>query len=400
MSPGIRARRARALLGLVLACSGCAPEVVIGYAPTPQAVDPGRDGAAPFDGAGVAEGGMDARDAGDESALDGGDSGDLPDVLDAGDDAESPLPEITWLTGGHPGNDLPQYIAFGEWRGRPLDFAHVFPDRNSWQGLIHPTWPFDMFAPFEGRMMMSVPPYPVGMGFNNQDCAAGMYDDEWAQLGSFLVARDRGDSVLRLGWGPNDTEHEWAVAAGATPDAIDEADRDAWVQCFRNVVDAVRSTAPEVEIDWTINPIGPPSIARYDPFLTYPGDEYVDYVGIELFDMHPATRDRAAWDAACNGPTGLCTLAEFARARGKQLGIAEWGVVGCAGDGQPDASGVTGGDNPFFIQKAVETFAAHADIMGYEAYFEDGNLELCSNLFEGGQHPDSAAKYRALFTPR
>jgi hypothetical protein len=388
---------------MVLACGGCAPEVVIGYAPTPQSLDAGEDSATPpSEEAGVPEGGMDAgSDGGPPDAGDAGDAGDPPDVIDAGDDdAEVPLPEITWPTGSHPGNDLAQYLEFGEWRDRPLAFAHVFPDRATWQGLINPAWPFDMFTPFQGRMMMSVPPYPIGMDLNNQDCAAGMYDDEWAQLGTFLTARGRGDTIIRLGWGPNDNDHEWAVAAGATPDTIDEADRDDWVQCFRNVVDAVRGNAPDVEIDWTINPFGPPMIAAYDPFLTYPGDDYVDYVGMELFDMHPPVHNQADWDTACNGPTGLCTLATFARARGKRIGIAEWGVVGCAGDGQPDTTGVTGGDNPFFIRKAVETFAANADIMGYDAYFEDGNVDLCSNLFEGGMNPESAAMYLELFRPR
>jgi len=392
-----------ALLLAVLMCAGCAPEVVIGYAPVPQTMDAGDDAG------GVDAGGMDAggTDAGgtdaDDAAVDGGDGGDSgagPDAEeDAGEDAEVPLPEITWETGAHPGNDLPQYLAFGTWRDRPLDYAHLFPDRASWDGLTAPAWPVDMFAPFEGELILSEPPYPTGMGATNAACAAGDYNAEWVQLGTFLVNRGRGSAILRLGWGPNDNDHEWAVAEGATPGTVDQADLDAWKLCFQNVVNAVRSTAPDIRIDWTINPIGAPWIATYDPFLTYPGDDYVDYVGIEVFDMYPPARTDAEWDAVCNAPTGLCTLMEFARAHGKQVGVAEWSVVSCAGDGQLDNTGNTGGDNPFFVRKVVETFAANADVMAYEAYFEDGGGEVCSDLFDDS-HPESAAKYLELYRPR
>jgi hypothetical protein len=345
-------RRAACLIALL---AGCAPDVLIGHAPP-----------------------RDDRDA-----------GALPPAL----------PEITWPSGGHPGNDYPEYVEFGVWRGRPTEVASLFPDRRSWDGLVAPSWPVNMFAPFEGMLILSVPPYPPGMG-SNRDCAAGLYDARWARLGAFLVERGRGDAVLRLGWGPNDLDHDWAVARGATPDTADPADLADWITCFRNVVRAVRSTAPDIRIDWTINPLGPPWIAAYDPFVTYPGDDYVDFLGMEVFDMYPAIRDEATWDAACNAQTGLCTLASFARARGKSIGIAEWGVVGCDGRGQPDTAGNAGGDNPFFVQKVVEFFAAHAELMAYDAYFEDGGFEVCSSISNGSTNPLSAKKYRELYAIR
>ncbi len=57
-------------------------------------------------------------------------------------------------------------------------------------------------------------------------------------------------------------------------------------------------------------------------------------------------------------------------------------------------------DNPFFMQKLAETFAANADVMGYEAYFEDGNLETCSKLTGDGAGPNAAAHYQALYRVR
>lgn len=74
--------------------------------------------------------------------------------------------------------------------------------------------------------------------------------------------------------------------------------------------------------------------------------------------------------------------------------------MSCDGDGMPDTSGNTGGDNPFFVQKMVETFAANSDVMGYEAYFEDGSTELCSGISnDPPDNPLAAERYQWLYEP-
>jgi hypothetical protein len=282
---------------------------------------------------------------------------------------------------------LSTYLDFGAWRGRPIDLAHVFPDRNSWAGIVTPNWPITMFEPFEGTMVLSLPLYPNGMG-DNASCAAGTYDSDWQMLGTYLVEWGRGDAIVRLGWGMNDNDHGWR----ADPDNPGE-----WITCFQNIVNAIRSNAPEVRIDWAFNPIGPPHVATWDPYITYPGDAYVDYVGLEAFDMYPPAVDEASWETACNAPTGLCTLFAFARAHGKQVGVAEWATASCNGNGVIDTEGNTGGDNPFFIQKMVETFAANADVMGYETYFEDMGGVCSSISSDGALHPEAAERYQLLY---
>jgi hypothetical protein len=365
---------------LLVWLTACSPEVVIGYGPT-LVSDAGPDASV--------EAGMDAApDAAEDTGVVDTGTDAAPDV-----DVPEPLPEITWPSGGHPGNEVQTYFDFGTWRGRPLAVAHVFPDRAAWDGIVTPAWPVDMFGPFDGTLIMSLPPYPEGMG-NDVDCAAGTYDGEWAKLGPFLVGRGRADTILRLSWGPNDNDHYWRVPSDASG-AVAQADVDAFIGCFRRIVDVVRASDPEIRIDWSFNRIGAPAIADFDPYLTYPGDDYVDFVGIEVFDMYPPATTDEEWDAICNAPTGLCTLAEFARAHDKQLGIAEWAVIGCGTDGQPDPVNV-GGDSPFFVLKVVETFAAYADVMAYEAYFED-NAEVCSNINGGTDNVSAAAKYRELY---
>lgn len=193
----------------------------------------------------------------------------------------------------------------------------VYVDRvTGWPGLVEPGWPVDVLAGFQGRLVLAEPLYPEGMG-NNQDCAAGLYDPEWQKLGPYLAARGRADTTIRLGWGVNDAEKPWRA----------DADPTDWVACFQSVVDALRSTGPELTIAWDFNPAGRTDNTALDPFSAYPGDAYVDFIGIEHFDRYPTALDEAAWDAKCNAPTGLCSVIAFTRAHGKRLALSEWGLT-------------------------------------------------------------------------
>lgn len=312
-----------------------------------------------------------ARDAMVADANTGMDSGVAPE----------PLPKVTWPSGVHAGQTLQHFQNFGKWRGRNVDLAHVFPDRlQGWDGIVSPSWPVDMFSTFPGQLILSLPLYPEGQG-NNKDCAAGMYNAQWRRLGAFLVGRNRPDTIIRLGWGPNDRDHPWRADANTTD----------WKNCFRNVVRSLRETGPKVLIDWSFNPVGPPNVLVTDPFQTYPDDDVVDFIGIEAFDRYPPSTTLAEWDEHCNAQTGLCTVIEFARQHGKKLGIAEWGVASCNGE--------SGGDSAFFIERIVRTFAAHADVMGYEAYFDD-TIELCSSISDEKVNPNAAAKYKEIYGAR
>jgi hypothetical protein len=326
----LRAGAAAALAALLLT-TGCDPNVVVGYAPD--------------------------------------------------DAAGAPFPPVTWLSGAHPGNELQVYLDWGSWRGHPVDVVHVYSDRTSWAGLVQPGWPIDDFRAFDGLLVMSQPLFPEGMVGNIAECAAGAYDAEWERLGTFLVEHDRADMVLRLGWGFNDPVKEWRTGPDPTQ----------WIACFRRIVDAIRSTAPRIQIDWTVNSYESPIPDSGDPFDAYPGDDYVDIIGMDVYDHRPPVYDEAEWDARCQQPYGLCRMFDFARAHGKRAAVGEWGVASCGDD--------PGGDNPFFIEKMFLTFAANDDLLAYESYFNDGGAEVCSAI-NGDQNPEASARYRELYGPR
>lgn len=378
MKVSTRACRCACLLGsfAVLACD---PDVVIGYAPDSSveldaSATPDSEPTKPSEPSKPGEP-TEPRDA---SVRDAGPARDASTPPTGGDASTPPTVQITWRTGAHSGTDLDNFVAFGDWRGRPLGVASVYPERTRWEGIVTPSWPLDMMRDFSGPLLINLPLYPEGGGYNNQNCAAGMYDAEWKKLGTFLTGRSRGDSILRLGWGWNDLEHDWRADA-------DPAD---WIACYRRAHAAIRSGAPRVRFEWSFNPPGSPEIYPTDPYVAYPGDEFVDYVSFEAFDMYPPLRNEAEWTAQCSQPGGLCTLFEFARQHGKKVGMGEWGIAACGGD--------PGGDNPFFVQRMVQAFYENRDALTYEAYFED-SVEVCSALSVGTKAPKASAKYRELY---
>jgi hypothetical protein len=344
-------------LAAAVVLAACAPSGVVGY--------DAFDASAEDDATGDA---IDASTV-DAAALD----------AQAADDAvRGPLSGLAWPSGAHAGNESASYQAYAEFRGRPLDLATLYPDRGSWAGLVTPGWPLSAFEDFAGRLVLSEPLYPPSMG-NLQDCAAGAYDAEWEKLGSFLVDHGRADTILRLGWGGTDPSHAWHADA-------DPAD---YITCYRRIVRVVRAHDPDVLFDFSFDALPSRYPASGDPYDLYPGDDYVDIVGMDVFDRDPPTRTEEEWQSKCEGPLGLCTLIAFARAHQKRWAVGEWGVATCAED--------PGGDNPFFIEKMLQTFRAHADILAYEAYFDDRDAGVCSTLVEPDNAPEARAAYQRAY---
>ena len=110
------------------------------------------------------------------------------------------------------------------------------------------------------------------------------------------------------------------------------------------------ANAPSILLDWLMNAHGTQEPAGGDAFDVYPGDDYVDVVGIDPYDMTPSSPDEAAFVAQCEGREGICAVADFARRHGKLLGVNQWAVVTCNGFGD------AGGDSPFFVQRMHEVF--------------------------------------------
>ena len=145
--------------------------------------------------------------------------------------------------------------------------------------------------------------------------------------------------------------------------------------------------------------------------MPIPGDDYVDYIGIDVYDQGEmpsdigvASGDRCGWkDPAAVFETyhrpAMETARAYAVAHGKPISLPEWGL---SGGGRGDAAkqeGQCGGDNPVFVEKMHGWLsslpASGAGSLGYHAYFE-------GNPAHDGPHalaefPEARARFRTLF---
>jgi beta-mannanase len=288
---------------------------------------------------------------------------------------------------GDPSIDSASVEAFCSWRGRTCGIAHVYTDRSSWSKMMRGSgWVFDNFASFPGQLVISQGLVPDGAAGDLKACAAGDHDQDFRDFGALMVQKGRGASIVRLGWEFNGTFMTWAAT-----------NADQWIQCYRHAANAIRAGNPGVTLDWTINAHGTPSnVCGGRSTNCYPGDAWVDIIGIDNYDHAPSASSDADFARIAAAPDGLSWIYDFAKQHGKRISVGEWGVA-------PTSDYNNSGENPNFIRWMHDWFAAHAADLAYEAYFNDCEAGVGSNLYRpvssgcARQNVAAAALYRSLF---
>jgi hypothetical protein len=286
---------------------------------------------------------------------------------------------------GDPVFDTAHVQQFCAARGRPCKIAHTYTDRTTYESMTGGSgWTFDFFSDFPGALVISQGLVPTGGEADLPRCAAGEFDDRWRDFGTLMKQHGRADSIVRLGWEFNERTMPWRGT-----------DTEAYINCYRHAADNIRAANPAVILDWTINAHGSPAgLCGGLSTNCYPGDAYVDIVGIDNYDHFPWSPSKAAFERTAAAPEGLTWLYEFARAHGKPFSVGEWGVV---------PTGDAGRENPGFVRWMHEWFAERAEHLAYEAYFSDcGAGGVQSSLFRTDadctQNLASAKVYRSLWT--
>jgi hypothetical protein len=200
------------------------------------------------------------------------------------------------------------------------------------------------------------------------DVADGMHDAEF-EAAATAISEAQPNAVIRLGWEMNLASMAW-FAGGQ------EAD---YVKAFRRVVDIFRRHSSRFKYDWC--PGWGPQDSSAD--LAYPGDDVVDYVGLDVYDFKYDGSARERWDKFyLNAPFGLQWHKEFAARHRKAMSYPEWGVGNF-------------GDNPFFIGRMHDWLMRNANEIAYAAYFDvDG---LWPTQIDNNQFPQSQKLFRKLF---
>jgi hypothetical protein len=204
-----------------------------------------------------------------------------------------------------------------------------------------------------------------------RDVADGMHDAEF-EAAAKAISEAQPNAVIRLGWEMNIVSMAW-FAKGQ------EAD---YIKAFRRVVQIFRRHSSGFKYDWC------PGWGSQDSpaDLAYPGDDVVDYIGLDVYDFKYDGSASERWDNFyLKAPFGLQWHREFAAQHGKSMSYPEWGVGNF-------------GDNPFFIQQMHDWFVTNANNIAYAAYFDvDG---LWPTQIDNNRFPKSQKLFRKLFGGR
>lgn len=295
-----------------------------------------------------------------------------------------PAPARTWLSGAFSGHTPEENAAFGAWRGRPLQLVNAYLPSDTWEQMRHPEWHLWQYGVLnpEVRMLASTALWPA-TGGSLAEAATGAYDHHFVELARNLVASGQEDAVLRLGWEFNAEFYRWSVR---TPE-----DAAHYAAAFRSTVDAMRSVPGQrFTFDWNV--LG--GEGGQDPVLAYPGDAWVDYIGLDLYDyaVTPGATFEQQWHDLVTMQWGLQWQADLAAARGKQISFAEWGVVQ---DYLHWGSGM--GDDWAFVHGFLTWVATHDT--AFECYFDwDTDYGVLYGLGTGsGQFPSATSAYLTHF---
>lgn len=262
-------------------------------------------------------------------------------------------------------------MQFQRARGRPVDVLAVFPTRDSWDTILQDWWMSPTAVPrgFAGTLAVGAPLFPSDGSL--ESAAAGGDSARWEELGR-LIATRYPDAWVRPGWEMNIPNWPWA----ATPDNV-----ESYKSAFRHAATGLKRGGPGLRI--VFNPNEGRGASLPDARLAYPGDDVVDVVGIDAYDWYPAY-DARGWQEHRTKDQGWDFWADFARRHGKRFAVPEWGVMA--------GSDASGGDNPAYVTQVLEWMGTNANIMDFEAYFEETD-DYCRCALS--QNPQAAAAYTA-----
>ncbi len=217
----------------------------------------------------------------------------------------------------------------------------------------------------------------------------GSNDSGYRVAATYLRDSGNADAVIRLGW---EFDGGWMPWSSRGNEAM-------WVSAYRRVADIFRSVSPSFKFDWT----GDPGFLQGQT-SAYPGDNYVDIVGMDLYDKslasawNPSTR---TWvDPAAAFATEIPNLTfqrDFAIAHGKLVSYPEWGLA----SGGTESPNSAGNDDPAFIQGMYDWMSglptSGAGSLAYHSYFNEDTSN--DGLHMLSHFPNAAARFKALFGP-
>jgi len=240
---------------------------------------------------------------------------------------------------------------------------------STWEGFSKLSWVPGIWKKLNPRrnVVWSVPLTVKGTSL--ADVADGMHDTEF-EAAARAISEAQPRAIIRLGWEMNIADSAWFAKDH-------EAD---YIRAFRRIVGIFRRYSDGFKYDWCPG-WGPQDFAAE---LAYPGDDVVDYIGLDVYDFKHDGSPQQRWDTYyVQAPFGLQWQGDFSARHGKRMSYPEWGVGNF-------------GDNPFFVQQMRDWFLQNEANIAYAAYFNvDG---LWPTQIDNDRFPNSQQLFRKLFS--
>jgi hypothetical protein len=277
------------------------------------------------------------------------------------------------IWGVYVGNDVDgsELRFYEKWLGQPAGGILGYTGDANWQdfdGCV--PWAMGIWAKDDRRVLWSIAFIPKGASL--VEAARGAYNDHWKKMAEKLATWRPGDPVVyvRTAWEFNGDWFQYSSIK----------DPQDFVLAWKQFVSTFRSVSDRFRFDWC------PSGETGHVEEAYPGDDYVDIIGLDMYDQYRWCKIKdpvERWDkVVLHGDHGLLWHQAFARAHHKPMSYPEWGACG------NDA-----GDDPYFVEQMHQWFVENHVI--YASYWDSNSVYF--GQLSNNQYPLAAAKYKELF---
>lgn len=259
------------------------------------------------------------------------------------------------------------------------DVVLEFVPGDSWAAIEGPSWMTDPWknSEYKRKMVFGVPMLPPDTSTSLAQGATGAYNTHYQKLAQNLVNAGMDNAVLRIGWEFNGNWFRWSAANGQANN---------FINYWKQIVTTMRSVpGANFKYDW--NPTNGTASLAY-PEQAYPGDTYVDYIGIDAYNGSWISNYQdpvARWNDIMYAPRGLDYWVTFAESHNKPISFPEWGT----GD-REDGHG--GGDDSAFIKNMYDVMSSTNT--AYNVYWDYPALDYNAAL---KNNPKAAAEFTRLF---
>ncbi|WP_176559861.1 glycosyl hydrolase [Teichococcus rhizosphaerae] len=270
--------------------------------------------------------------------------------------------------GVYVGNDPSMLNKFSGWLGDTPDYVHGVVGYSNWKDYTSSAnWQVNLWKPTGVDIQWSIP--LISREGNLGTAASGAYNQYYKSVAETLLKGTPGDGpiMVRTGWEANGDWFFW--------NAIGK--EEAFKGAFRQMSSTFKEVSDRFQFEWNINHAN----GGIDPASIYPGDEYVDVIGMDFYykPEYQGNDPVAAFNRIVNEKYGLQWLENFAKQHNKPTAYSEWGVKG-------DNAGP-------FVQLAKEWFEKHNPVL--QSYW-DSDAAYPGKLSDGSD-PRTGAAFKEAF---